>query len=211
MVLSQSCPLSTVTLKAWLSHERHYYSLNITYSLIHYRYNNLEVGRCTWTLCTWLFFSFIWSVWRSDLFCRNGSCALCCRAEQICYAGSGLPHDSSEHDFSGGHQDREGPPWCHPKPRFPSAAQRFGQRTARQPQCNIKPLVASEFNRSGSGCVCIAVNESSVFTYSEFIPAVLLRSVEMPYYIRTSINTCNALFTVKCAQLFTWPPTEVFL
>ncbi len=104
-----------------------------------------KVGKCTWTVCTWLFLSFIWTCWHSDLFCRNGTCALCRRAEQICYAGSGLPHDSSEHDFSGGHQDSEGPPWRHAKPRFPTAAQRSGQHTARQPQCNIKPLVASEF------------------------------------------------------------------
>lgn len=72
---------------------------------------------------------------------QNGSCALCRWAEQICYIGSRLPHDSPEHDFSRGHKDCEGPPWRHAKPRFPTAAQRSGQHTAHQPQCNIKQCV----------------------------------------------------------------------
>lgn len=142
--------------------------------------------------CSSIYVVYVW-------LCRNGACALCSRGESLSYSGAGLPYDSTEHDPSRSHQDGQGPPRCHPQPWLPPAAQWPRQHPSRQSKDNLKPLVNSELPLPKP----IAL--ANVCTCSTIIHTVVLWSVEMPYYIKTSWGVHTALFSVNPDIMFKWP------
>lgn len=85
---------------------------------------------------------------------RYGAGPLHSGSEPLSHSGSGLPDDQTEPDPGGGHQNSEGPPWCHPQPRFPPSAQRPGRHPEREskdvtaelrgPSTHRQPEVAAE-------------------------------------------------------------------